>query len=499
MSARQEALFLGTDPVSGQTLRGAVTAAVDALIAAAAQPGPVTGTSYKDILTGVRALNLDLRQGVGLRSALAEIQIPVLNEGVRLSDPACAAHLHCPPLLASVVADFLAAATNQSMDSFDQAPAATAVERHIVEWLLQLSGMPSGDGVMTSGATLSNLMGLLLARERASGAEATVNDCGLPLEAHRWRILCSERAHFSVTQSAAILGLGRDAVVSLPTDNHDRLTPETVEQGLANLQRSGLRPIALVLTAGTTESGAIDEMQQSTRMAVTNNVWVHVDAAAGGALLLSSRHRHLLDGMETADSVALDGHKLLAQSASCGVFLVRDARQLDRLAAHADYLNPQEDETDGVPNLVTRSLQTTRRFDALKLLLSVRALGQDTLGQIVDAGIDAAALAATLVTNHPELQLLLAPQMNTVLFRWQPHAVSDPMAIDAANSAVHRALWRQGRAVIGRARHSGRPAIKLTLLAPTPDKDQLRALLNDIATCAREHIPRPVTAAQGLQ
>ena len=185
----------------------------------------------------------------------------VVSNSVAVSDAGAIAHLHCPPLLASLAAEVVISALNQSMDSFDQAPIGTILEQKLVRWLCTQSGLPaSADGTFTAGGSQSNYMGLLLARDAFLKKQWNwpAQKQGLHPEAGRLRILCSEVAHFTVEKSAAQLGLGTDAVVRVACDDQFRMSLTALRQEIDRLQAQGLLPMAIVATAGNTDFGSID-------------------------------------------------------------------------------------------------------------------------------------------------------------------------------------------------------------------------------------------------
>ena len=429
-----------------------------------------------------RLLDLDMApaEGEGLEATLALVGERIVRNSIAVAHPLCAAHLHCPPLLSSLAAEAVISATNQSLDSWDQAPAATHLESRMIGWLGELYGLGDrADGVFTSGGTQSNLMGLLLARDHAAArAGCDISRDGVSGAARRLRIVASSTAHFSVRKSARILGLGDRAVVEVVPEEDGRLDPARVEAVMRDLAAESLIPMALVATAGTTDLGAIDPLEPLGAIARRHGAWLHVDAAVGGALALSDRERGRLDGIAAADSVTVDFHKLWFQPISCGAFLVRDAASLQPALIHADYLNPErDDEDEGLPNLVDKSLQTTRRFDALKLFVALRAHGRRLLGEAVEATIDLAAEAARLIDAEPELELARPASLNTVLFRSVPRSPAGADELDAINEQVRLALLHGGGAVIGRTRLDGRVHLKLTLMNPATGHGDLRELL----------------------
>ena len=435
-------------------------------------------------------------EGVGLDAAVADVREAVLDDSVFVSDPTCAAHLQCPPLVPALAAEVLLTAFNQSMDSWDQAPAATAVEERTVAALSDAFDYPStADGVFTSGGTQSNLMGLLLARNRRV-EEAYGRDpqaAGLPPEADDMRILCSEAAHFTAEQAAAQLGLGEDAVVHVATDDRRRMRPEALDAALDDLTDRGLDPFAVVGTAGTTDLGAIDPLEALADRAEERDFWFHVDAAYGGALALSDAHRDRLAGVERADSLAVDFHKLFYQPLSCGAFLVRDGDEFGRIARNAAYLNP---EGDDAPNLVAKSVQTSRRFDALKPYLTFRALGRERLAELVESTLRLADDVADRIAADPYFELAAEPSLDTVVFRCTPdrdHPTLDADEwADRLNREVRDRLLDDGAAVVARTEVDGRAYLKFTLLNPLATVADAADVLGQIRAVARAVDPADV-------
>jgi L-2,4-diaminobutyrate decarboxylase len=411
----------------------------------------------------------------------------VVGNSISLTHPATIAHLHSPPLIASLAAEVVISALNASMDSFDQAPAATMLELKVCEWLCREIGFgPDAGAVFTSGGTQSNFMGLLLARDAAvlSLWDWRVQERGLPAQASRLRFLCSEVAHFTVEKSAYQLGLGREAVIKIPVDTAFRMNGSALAGTLERMKSEGLIPAAIVATAGTTDFGSIDPLPEIARMARESGAWLHVDAAYGSALLLSEKHRRKLDGIELADSVSVDFHKKFWQAISCGAFVLRDAREFRHLEVHADYLNPEAHEEAGIPNLVGRSLATTRRFDALKVWLSFQLLGRKKFGAMVDRTLELAAHAAEKIRGMKGFELLHEPQMACVVFRYVP--ADSRVDADLLNRRIRERMFESGQAVLGHTRVGGRQCLKFTCINPVTKESDLDALLERIQIVGQE-------------
>ncbi|HKV81134.1 MAG TPA: aspartate aminotransferase family protein [Candidatus Sulfotelmatobacter sp.] len=414
----------------------------------------------------------------------------VVSYSIAVSNPMTAAHLHCPPLLAALAAEVVISALNQSMDSFDQAPIATVVEQKTIRWLCTEARLPAAAaGTFTTGGSQSNYMGLLLARDAFLQRHWnwSAQKSGLPSEARRIRILCSEAAHFTVEKSASQLGLGTDAVVRVPVDDHFRMKTSSLRSSLEALKTQGLFPMAIVATAGTTDFGSIDPLPEIAAVSSEASAWLHVDAAYGGALLFSARHRSRLAGIEHAHSIAIDFHKLFWQPIPCSAFLVRDARHFDAMKLYADYLNPEFHEDDGIPNLVTSSLLTSRRFDALKLWISFQTLGREKLAAMIDRAIALANHAATVVRASRDVELVCEPQLSTIVFRYISSGLESDT--DRINREIPQKLFDRGVAVIGRTRVHGRHCLKLTCMNPTTTEADMDKLIELISSQGRDCAP----------
>ncbi|WP_183094843.1 pyridoxal phosphate-dependent decarboxylase family protein [Nocardioides stalactiti] len=449
--------------------------------------GPATGRSVAGAAARVTAVDLDVPLG-DTGAALAELSQVWLDDAVWFHEPTYAAHLNCPVVVPALLAELFIASVNSSMDTFDQSVGGTFVERHLVDWTARRIGFGrTADGVFTSGGSQSNLQALLLARGALERE---------PLG--RLRILASADSHFSVQKSARLLGLGEDSVVCVPTDERHRMDPVALDRSLAACTALGLRPMAIVATAGTTDFGAIDPLPEIADLARAYDTWLHVDAAYGGGLLVSPRYRHRLAGIDRADSVTVDYHKTFFQPVSSSALLVRDGALLAPATWHADYLNP-EDPAVASPNQVDKSLQTTRRFDALKLWLTLRMMGPDTLGDYVDALVDLARDTYVAVADEPDLEVAARPELSTLVFRYAPSGLDEP-ALASLNTRIRAALYESGRAMVAATRVDGRQFLKLTLLNPLATVGDIVGVVDLVrATGARLLADEPAAVASTLE
>ena len=478
-------LFIGSEP-GNAAYRAAMRQATEAVLDGFADDrDPYTGASPAALASQLDALVIP-ETGTGLNAAIDEVADTVLPHSVGTSNPRCAAHLQCPPMIPGLAAEAMLTATNQSLDSFDQAPAATVLEQRVVDALCDLFGFPNGaDGVFTSGGTQSNFQALLLARDRYCSRNfgRDVQSGGLPAAAESLRIVCSEVAHFTAEQAAHHLGLGEDAVVTVPTDDDHRFDLAALDATLADLEAHDCEPFALIGTAGTTDFGSIDPLDELADRAAEHDLWFHVDAAYGGALALTDEYEDVLAGIERADSTAVDFHKLFYQPISCGAFLLRDGREFEWMARNAAYLNPEDHDETGVPNLVAKSIQTTRRFDALKPYVTFRALGRDGLASLVESTLELATDAARLLAGADDFELVHEPTLNAVVFRYRPRSDMDDDAVSRLNAAIREELLGDGRAIVARTEVGGVTSLKFTLLNPTATLDDVATMLDVVRAC----------------
>ncbi|MDN3609864.1 pyridoxal phosphate-dependent class III aminotransferase [Vibrio ostreicida] len=436
---------------------------------------PYSGLEPRFLEQAVNEVDLDSKNA-SLIDVIGETAELVAKNSIFVQHPNCIAHLHTPPLMSSVVAEAMIAALNQSMDSWDQASAATYVEQKVVDWMCDKFRLgKTSDGVFTSGGTQSNLMGLMLARDWIADKidRHSIQKRGLPDYSDRLRILCSKKAHFTVQKSASLLGLGADSVRCVEANENGTIQLDALAHELEVMKSEQLIPFVVVGTAGTTDHGAIDDLNAIADLAETNGLWFHVDSAYGGALILSS-HKSRLEGIERADSISVDFHKLFFQTISCGAILLKEKSNFQYLLHHADYLNREHDK---LPNLVDKSMATTKRFDALKVFMTMQNVGPTVLGEMYDHLLEQAQKVAGLVQDHEGFELLAEPSLSTILFRAVGHCTED---VDELNKTLRLTALTRGIAVLGETVVDGKSALKFTILNPCLKMSDFESLLSEI-------------------
>jgi L-2,4-diaminobutyrate decarboxylase len=464
-----------------------------------ADRGPLPAGRPRDVLSEVRAAlgptTLPAR-GLGEELAFERLASLLQRYEIRLASERVAAHLQAPPLALAVAADTLASATNASVDTFDSGPAGLAIERWVIRVLCDTVRFgPSADGVMTPGGSISNLMALLLARDTIGRRRGVLVSRAGASALPRPVVFCSRAAHFSVHRACAAIGLGEDAVRALPTDRERRLVPATVDEALCSLA-ADCTPVAIVATAGTTDFGSIDPLRELAEVARRHGVWLHVDAAYGFGALFSERLARRLHGIELADSVTLDLHKLGWQPAATSILLVSHATSFDVLKRSVQYLNPEDDTDAGYDGLLGRSLQTTRRADGVKVAATFLGLGREGLGRMVDACHALARHAEQRIGEQAELELVAPALLSTVCFRFRVRA--SRAAENWVNGALRRHLIEHGEALIGRTsehdEHGEHVCLKLTFINPFTRTEDVDAILSAVIAAGRRSVERLTTA-----
>jgi L-2,4-diaminobutyrate decarboxylase len=338
----------------------------------------------------------------------------------------------------------------------------------VIEWMLRHAGFSAATagGVLTHGGSLANLTAMLAARAWAvpeAWQEGVPDDLA---------ILAPPSAHYSIGRAVSILGLGQDAVVPLDVDALERIDVEALERGLVRAAERGRRPIALVAAACATSTGLYDDLERIAAFCRANDLWLHVDAAHGASALVSPRHRSLLAGIEHADSVVWDAHKLLRTSALCAAVLVRDSKTLDRaFQQKASYLFYDERETPGV-DLLSRAVECTKATLGLRLFLNLAFQGPDGMAAYLDGRFALTRAAHDLIQARPGFSCPYVPESNILCFR---HGENDAHQLEVRDRLIDQGDYHLSSAVVGGHRY-----LRLTITAPSTSEATIDGLLDAI-------------------
>lgn len=383
---------------------------------------------------------------------------------------------------AAALAEVVTALCNTSMYTYKVAGVHVLIERLVIERLARAAGFSDGDGTTVPGGSMGNLVGLLLARNRTLPTLRNDGNWSVPLT-----VYVSEEGHYSIRKSAGILGLGRDNVRFVPTDRRGHMDVPALERLIQLDFDAGARPVAVVATAGTTVRGAFDPIDGLADVAGRHGLWLHVDGALGATLLLHPQGRQRLHGIERADSLCWNAHKMMGVPLSSSFILVRQRGLLyENFNELADYLFQQD---DAELNPGTKSIQCGRRNDALKVWAAWLALGDSGWEERIGRQLGLAREVAEEVRRRPALELLEPPESVCVCFqvRGKP------------SGEICRRLYRQGKAAVGSGVVAGRDVIRLVTVNPEITRDDLFRFLDEVLEVASELQSQPsLVIAQNL-
>ena len=387
----------------------------------------------------------------------------LMENAIQLHHPAYMGHQVCPPFPTAVIADLVISTLNQSTAVFEMSPIGTVIEQEVVRWLADRIGYPANSlGTAVSGGSAANLTALLAARARW-------NDSGRA--GKRPVILCSADAHYSIARAASIMGIASDDVVKVATDSQHRLDVDALDAALRDVGDV----MAIVATSGSTATGAFDDLRAIAALRDKYETWLHVDAAHGASVVLSERLRPLVDGLDLADSLAWDPHKMLWMSLSLGVLLVRDGRWLRRaFEADAPYLFNAERAGDNIGEM---TIQCSKRADAVKLWLTLQMFGTEPFVSAMEHVTDLTRYLYDVVSASADFEALHVPVFNIFCFRHR----SD----DATNAALRERLIRSGQAWITSTVLKGQRVLRVTMINPRTERgdvDRMVGALRRFAT-----------------
>lgn len=374
------------------------------------------------------------------------------------------------------VADLLASVINQNVTAWRSAPAAVAIERTVVGWIAESVGCVAFGGSLCGGGSSANLMGLAMAREtklpgNRAGAQPAV-------------VYASEEVHMSIPKAVALLGLGRENMRLIPTDGEFRMIPQALEDAIEHDRREGRKTIAIVASAGTVNTGAVDPISEIAAIAHRRGLWLHVDGAYGAlaALAIPEKFR----GLEQADSLSLDPHKWLYQPIDCGCVLFRDSAAARTAFAYTgEYTRVLNQDPDESFAFFEESPELSRRFRALKLWLALRYHGRAAFRDAIAQDMAHARRLADHVRDEPGLELLAPVELSAVCFRVKPVAASEEELNDLNAQVLKRVIERK-RVYFSNATLRGKFALRCCFVNHRTTDQDVDAIVDEVVAAAQE-------------
>ena len=470
-------LLLSNDESDRNAYKAIIDKTVESILSSFSDESAFSGINPYELRDRINSKSILVDEGLGFDKVLEEVKELVLPHLLRTWSTDYMPHLHSPALLESIAAELIIASFNDSMDSWDQGPSATEIEENVVKALCKLFGYDeSSDGVFTSGGSQSNLSAITAHRDMYCMNKGwDVKKKGLPSWYGKLRLYTSEISHFSMEKSCHLLGLGYDSVVKLPVDDSCRIDIAAFKRIVEEDIAAGLMPFASVATIGTTDFGSIDDVCAMKKICDNAGMFLHADAAYGSGLILSDKYRSRMGDLSLCDSITVDFHKMFLLPISCSAVLVKNKHSLECFELHADYLNREEDEEDGYINLVGKSLQTTRRFDALKVYMAFRTRGMNGYAKIIDTAVENAQYFYEKIKLNDKFEVAVKPEISSVVFRVN--------GSDDLNKKIRRNLLEKG-IVIGQTVKDGKTMLKFTLLNPRLKREKIDSLISQILCVA---------------
>ena len=399
------------------------------------------------------------------RAAPAEIFDRVIEDSVHLHHPDYMGHQVVPPAPLAATGDLAASLLNTGMAIFEMGRPGTAIEVVVIEEMARLLELsPTAGGFLTSGGSLANLTALLAARARFGTVAAPC-------------VLVSDQAHYCIQRAVHVMGWGEEGIVQLPTDAELRVDVSQLDGIVEATRAAGRNPVAIVGCACTTNTGTYDPLDELAAAAARHGLWLHVDGAHGAGVRLDPDRKHLVRGLERADSIALDFHKMFLTPAITTALFFRDGQDAYRtFRQRAEYLLAEGPDAEWF-NIARRSFECTKRMLGLRMYLLLSAYGPDLFREYIARVGWLGRKLAELVRRNPDLELLLEPDINIVCFRFI-HLTLNPLACDATNEIIRSRLVETGQPYIVQTRIKNRTYLRCTLTnAFTGESDLYKMLL----------------------
>ena len=374
----------------------------------------------------------------------------------------------------AALGDFFASVLNQNATAWRSGPATAVIERTVIGWLADALACPGFSGTLTSGGSMANLMGLAMARE----AKAPANETGVTVAGV---VYASSEVHMSIGKAVSLLGLGRDSLRILPADADQRMDPASLRGAIAADRAEGRTPIAVVASAGTIVTGAVDPIAEIVEIARAEDLWVHVDGAYGAPAAMVEPD--LFQGLGEVDSLSLDAHKWLYQPLDCSLLLYRDPATARRAFSLTDdyAASLSEDPIEGQV-FFEETVELSRRVRALKLWLSLRYHGMAAFRESIANNIGQARRLATLVDAEPALERVAEVPLSAVCFRWTE---GDPASLDHANATILDMVNRRGRVYLSNATVRGHFVLRACITNHRTTDADVDAVIEEVLAAAQ--------------
>jgi len=430
--------------------------------------------------------------GVPFDAIMEFLQTRVFPNHAREPHPHFMGYIPSSPTFPAVLGDWLATGYNFFAGVWSVASGPNEIELVVLDWFRKWLGMPDGtSGLITSGGSTATLTALVAARHAADPTGAVLS---------RMTLYTSDQAHSSVERAAWIIGVPRTNVRSIATDDGYRMRVDALRDAIAMDRARGLTPFAIVASAGTTNTGAVDPLAEIANVSALESLWMHVDAAYAGFAALTETGASALRGVERADSVTLDPHKWFFVPFECGCLLARDPRRLEEaFSVHPEYLTDVRAREHEV-NFADLGPQLTRAAHALKIWTSVSYFGVAEIREAIGRGVQRAEYAEKRLAVTPDFEILSPAQFGVVCFRARPAGLDEGDELDALNERINARVNATGRFLTSSTRLRGRFSLRLCTHVHRMTEDDVDEVLDAMAEALDRELARVTEGgAAGVQ
>jgi len=403
----------------------------------------------------------------------------VLKRSIHIHHPNYIGHQIAPTVPISALATLLSAQLNNGMAVYEMGQASSAIERVIIEFFTETIGWQEGDGFLTSGGTLANLTALLAARKIKATSDIWNNG-----QTQKLAIMVSEEAHYCVDRSARIMGLGEAGIIKVPVGEDYKIRIDLLQKYHDQAIQNGFEVIAVIGSAPSTSTGIYDDLEGVSAFAKANNIWFHIDGAHGGAAIFSEKYKHLLQGIKEADSVIIDGHKMMGISAITTAVLFKNTT--DSYAAFsqkAQYLWEQNDDPEWY-NLAKRTFECTKSMMSLRFYAILNEYGVQFFEDFVTTLYDSASAFSKGIKQSSDFELALEVESNIVCFRYI--GAIPVTQVQEVNKAIRKTLLEEGTFYIVSTQLKGELWLRTTFMNPFTTEEHAKKLLEKIRTIAKQ-------------
>ena len=405
------------------------------------------------------------QQGKNIEEILEQFTKDVLAHAMQVPSPRYYGQFNPTPLPIGVWADALASALNQNAGAWRNGPTSAMIEARVFRWLCELIGYgPESLGVLASGGTEANLIALKCARD---GAYQAAVPHGLRSAPGDLTVYASEQCHFSIERSVDILGLGRKSLRKIATDEEFHISTDALQKQIEADRKAGCTPCCVIGIAGATSTGVLDPLAELAAIARKNDCWYHVDAAYGGALAFSEKHRAKLKGIDLADSVTFDPHKWMFVPFACGAVLVRDGGSIlrDSFDITPEYLNEDRGGVDVEFDFFRYGQMGTRRFNSLKLWMALKFMGREGYAKVIEHQIELTDYLARRIDELTDFKGVGQVETAVCCFKFQPVGLAniDGVEQDRLQQRLQQKIERSGEAWITTTVLNGRRVLRVNI------------------------------------